>query len=262
MIWKKITGHWHFSSALLYLLMIMASANCIVVKLLIRTQKFSEYKDVDSLLRVTGRELRIANSEAGASWKPRRLSTQKAIWLTGGNGHAFPFQCSEINVFLKNHLNKLTSMFYFINRGAGWLWNGKPEMWYIHLNQLRVWFNSSSFNPINSQAQRKCRAPLSPGLMAFVNQVLNFTNKAPWLTENITSISGATFQKEYFRLFTLRKALTRDWWLQSVYRFWVFVLFCFKNSSLGYADFWCEAHWICGFFKPNLWFYNQSSLVD
>lgn len=150
-------------------------------------------------------------------------------------------------------------MFYFIKRGAGRLWNGKPEMRYIHLNQLRVWLNSSSFNPINSQAQRKCRAPLCPGLMAFVNQVLNFTNKAPWLTKSIASISEATFQKEYFRLFTLRKALTRDWWLQSVNRFWGF--FFFKQLT-----------WICRFlvgsmlnvcfFKPNLWFYEQSSLVD
>lgn len=130
-------------------------------------------------------------------------------------------------MFLKNHLNKLTSMFYFMKCGAGRLRNGTPEMWYIHLNQLRVLFNSSSLNPINSPAQRKRRAPLwwcCPGLMAFVNQVLNFTNKAYWLSKNITSISEATFQKEYFRLFTLRKALRRDWWLQWVYGIWGFLL--------------------------------------
>lgn len=151
----------------------------------------------------------VADREAGAGWKPCRPSTPQARWLKRGNGHMFPFQGSEISVFLKNHLNKLTSRFYFIKWGVGRLWNGKPEMWYIHLNQLRVWFNSSSFNPINSHAQRKCRAPLCPGLMAFVNQVLNFTNKAYWLIKIITSISEAIFQKEYLRLFTLSKVLRR-----------------------------------------------------
>ena len=46
--------------------------------------------------------------------------------------------------------------------------------------------------------------------MAFVNQVLNFTNEAYWWMKNVTSISEATFQKEYFRLLTLKKVLRRD----------------------------------------------------
>lgn len=133
--------------------------------------------------------------------------------MVQGNGHAFPFKVSEINIFLKNHLNELASMFYFLQCGACWLWNGNPEMWYIHLNQLRVLFNSSSLNPINFLAQRKCRTPLwwfCLGLMAFVNQALNFTNEAYWWMKNVTSLSEATFQKEYFRLLTLNKVLRRD----------------------------------------------------
>lgn len=135
----------------------------------------------------------------------------------GGNGHEFLFKVSEASVLLKNHLSKLTSMFYFMQCGACGLWNGNPEMWSIHLNQLRALFNSSSLNPINSHAQRKCRAALwwlCPGLMTFVNQVLNFANKAYCSIKNITSTSQATFPKEEFRLFTLRKAPGRDWWLQ------------------------------------------------
>ena len=123
--------------------------------------------------------------------------------MVQGNGHAFPFKVSEINIFLKNHLNELASMFYFLQCGACWLWNGNPEMWYIHLNQLRVLFNSSSLNPINFLAQRKCRAPLwwlCLALMAFVNQVLNFTNEAYWWMKNVTSISEATFQKKIFQI--------------------------------------------------------------
>lgn len=50
--------------------------------------------------------------------------------------------------------------------------------------------------------------------MALVSQVLHFTNEAYWSIKNITSISEATFQKECFRLFALRKAGRRDQWLQ------------------------------------------------
>lgn len=158
-------------------------------------------------------------------WSRSKPKTGQAEYtkshMARGNGHSSPFKVSGIDVFLKNHLNKLTSMFYFMKSGACRLWNGSPEMWHTHLNQLRVLFDSSSLNPIASHAQRTCRAPLwwfCPGLLAFVHQVLNFTNKAYWLMKNRTSISEATFQKEYFRLFTLRKALRRDEWLQSVFR--------------------------------------------
>lgn len=142
---------------------------------------------------------RIADWEAEASLKPGRLSTQKATWLKrGGNGHAFPFKVSEINVFPKNHLNKLPSMFCFMKCGTCQLWNGNSEMWYIHLNQLRVLFNSSSFNPINFHAQRKFRAPLMslPWPHGICKPSLNFTNKAYWLIKNITSISKAIFQQQ------------------------------------------------------------------
>lgn len=36
--------------------------------------------------------------------------------------------------------------------------------------------------------------------MAFVNQVLNFTNEAYWWMKNVTSISEATFQKKIFQI--------------------------------------------------------------
>lgn len=136
----------------------------------------------------------------------------------------FSFKASEINIFPKNHLHKLTSIFYCMNCGPCQLWNGNPEMRYIHLNQLRVYLILQAL--ILLMLMHGGSAGLlwwfCPGLMAFVNQVWNFTNKAYWLIKNIRSISEATFLKENFRLFTLRKVLRRDWWFQSVYRIWGF----------------------------------------
>lgn len=48
---------------------------------------------------------------------------------------------------------------------------------------------------------------ICPGLLASVNQILNFTNKAYYFINNVTSISEATFQSEYFRWFTKKKLL-------------------------------------------------------
>lgn len=59
----------------------------------------------------------MADCEAGARQKTEQAEYTESH-MAQGNGHSFPFKVSEISVFLKNHLNKLPSMFYFMKCGA------------------------------------------------------------------------------------------------------------------------------------------------
>lgn len=125
--------------------------------------------------------------------------------MVQGNGHAFPFKVSEINIFPEEPFKWAHSMFYFLQCGACWLWNGNLKCDTSILTSSGVLFNSSSLNPINFLAQRKCRAPLwwfclAPS-WAFVNQVLNFKQmKLIGEPENNKHQCSFHFSKKIFQI--------------------------------------------------------------